>query len=77
MTQVLIRAVRASAAWLLAPIPARGARRTLPLCAEAWLAGSKARAQFRRTPSTPANDGGNPPKRSTIPRCPAWMVHPC
>lgn len=67
MTRLLIRAVRASVAWLTQPTYANPNKPNIPLCVEVWLNHSV------RT----ASDRDNPPKRSTIHLNPVWMVQPC
>jgi hypothetical protein len=67
MTRILIRAVRATLAWLAEPIHQDRGAREVPLCIDAWL--------FRH--AQPAPDRNYPPKRRTIPLRNAWMVRPC
>ena len=76
MTRILIRAARATVAWLNVPVRQERGSQSVPLCIEAWLIRPTARADFRKSQAIPS-DRDYPPRRRTIPQTHAWMVRPC
>ena len=76
MTRILIRAARATVAWLSVPVRQEGGLQSVPLCIEAWLVRPTARADFRKSQVSPS-ERDYPPRRPAIPQSRAWMVRPC